>query len=450
MATHRNELSLSRRHTKNCKTGKPQFTKTPEPRSKKEAKADDCDCPIVADGYLVFEPKRIQYHSLGTSDWIEANTRKGELLVSGRLRTSEQRDRAGTASTATTVETAVKEYMDSRGPASMAKLDEATLKKYAVLLNQRMIPFCKTHEVESDKYRFIKVFDDYGPCETFVLSWVNLNPHKNRKNLAPVSKPLGDGTKRVEMERLNGFLNYCLKRKWITVNQSKEIKLDLEKPGKKYGLELHEYNDMLLPAAIEWANRRCARRDPRQTVAKLELLRHSGIRVSDCIQVDNSQLQKDVTGKGYVIHIEKMVKTGEPCTVPIHLDVAEQLLDMPFKGSLNGKRYWFWDGCGNPQKSPLTNMCEDLRQIIEFAQTGQTFAHHATPHTLRHTFAIQNLIAGVELRIVAEWLGHTSIRTAERDYSHAIHASSLRSVEQAQHSWANQKARSNHGHIVPG
>jgi hypothetical protein len=63
----RNELNLSRRHTASCHIS----GQTKEPANKKEEKEDCGRCPIVADGYLALEPKRVQRFSLGTVDWTE-------------------------------------------------------------------------------------------------------------------------------------------------------------------------------------------------------------------------------------------------------------------------------------------------------------------------------------------------------------------------------------------
>ncbi len=43
-----------------------------------------------------------------------------------------------------------------------------------------------------------------------------------------------------------------------------------------------------------------------------------------------------------------------------------------------------------------------------------------TAHTLRHTFATRALEAGIPLKIVSEWLGHSSVRVTGDVYSHVL------------------------------
>jgi integrase len=46
-------------------------------------------------------------------------------------------------------------------------------------------------------------------------------------------------------------------------------------------------------------------------------------------------------------------------------------------------------------------------------------AKHVTPHVLRHTCAMELLRSGVDVAVIALWLGHSSIGTTIRAYLHA-------------------------------
>ena len=49
------------------------------------------------------------------------------------------------------------------------------------------------------------------------------------------------------------------------------------------------------------------------------------------------------------------------------------------------------------------------------------FNHPSSAHTLRHTFAIQRINAGVAVKVVADWLGDDP-KTIMDYYAHAIHS----------------------------
>ncbi|MCK4805589.1 MAG: tyrosine-type recombinase/integrase, partial [Candidatus Pacebacteria bacterium] len=56
----------------------------------------------------------------------------------------------------------------------------------------------------------------------------------------------------------------------------------------------------------------------------------------------------------------------------------------------------------------------------------------ASPHTLRHSFATDLLMQGVDLRIVQEFLGHQNIATTQI-YAH-VTSKKLREIHQKFHS----------------
>jgi integrase/recombinase XerD len=57
---------------------------------------------------------------------------------------------------------------------------------------------------------------------------------------------------------------------------------------------------------------------------------------------------------------------------------------------------------------------------------------HATVHTLRHSWATHLLEAGVSVRMIQQWLGHTSLTTTNR-YTHLTRSAEQRAVETLEH-----------------
>ncbi|MFH1007853.1 MAG: site-specific integrase [Candidatus Latescibacterota bacterium] len=66
----------------------------------------------------------------------------------------------------------------------------------------------------------------------------------------------------------------------------------------------------------------------------------------------------------------------------------------------------------NPEGKPWDNVRQSLSNAAERAGIG-----HLGLHALRHTFASQLVMAGVDLRTVQKWMGHKNIKTTMR-YAH--------------------------------
>ena len=60
---------------------------------------------------------------------------------------------------------------------------------------------------------------------------------------------------------------------------------------------------------------------------------------------------------------------------------------------------------------------QDIANIISQVRKQAGIGRHVTPHMLRHTVATLLLKNGVDIRVVQEFLGHTSIATTQR-YTH--------------------------------
>jgi site-specific recombinase XerD len=71
-------------------------------------------------------------------------------------------------------------------------------------------------------------------------------------------------------------------------------------------------------------------------------------------------------------------------------------------------KYWLFEGQRGGQYSPTS-----IENIFKKALRQARIEKHATPHTLRHSFATHLLEQGINLRYIQEILGHSSTKTTE-------------------------------------
>ena len=103
----------------------------------------------------------------------------------------------------------------------------------------------------------------------------------------------------------------------------------------------------------------------------------------------------------------RVTKTGEPRRVPIHPDALEVLRGLPRHGE-----YVFADADGKRY-----NRSSWIRYQFERA-VDQAGIRGVVIHTLRHAFASELVEKGVDLKTVAELLGHSSTRMVDQVYAH--------------------------------
>lgn len=158
--------------------------------------------------------------------------------------------------------------------------------------------------------------------------------------------------------------------------------------------------------------------EPNQTpqglrdAAILETLYGSGIRVSELVGLNLGDMDLSVNylrvmGKGSK---ERIVPIGSFAVKALELYLAKGRPALGANGSCqqNGTIEPLFL---NPKGKRLSD--RSVRNII-YKYTGQAgIKEHASPHTLRHSFATHLLDAGADLRSVQELLGHVKMSTTQ-------------------------------------
>jgi site-specific recombinase XerD len=398
-------LIAHRRHTKSCSFTTPTY----HPSTAKEVKADTCRCPIVLRGYLKYVPEKIRNLSTSATEWNEALAVKKKLEDLGRLpeeTTGEKTlDRV-------TIKQAVDEFFKKKSDGT-GKVADATFELYRVFLNSRLLPWCNENRVE-----YVADFDILHTTEKFDQSW---------RNLKSPEKHLGGESRKTTMTVFRTFLKYCVDRDWLKTNTATKIKTSKAQQrhsskNKKHGLELQDYEKVLRYLDGE--------PDPRMRTM-IELMRWTGMRISDAAKFSERELVRNLRNNGWNADFVAQ-KNGKECIVPVPEHVAGMLQALPFLH----ETFWFQTGQANWRSRAQQ---PGLRIAKIFKATEKefgAFAHHASAHTLRHTFAIQHLNNDVPIKVVADWMGD-NVATVLKHYSHAIRSTqemqedaSKKSIEQ--------------------
>jgi integrase len=255
-----------------------------------------------------------------------------------------------------------------------------------------------------------------------------------------VSK-IKNSTHRNRMGWLQGFFSYCQRNRWVRENLAKlapkvprpraddeeqdeaTMPLDLDGTETNYQkilASVHPYfaGDIgLTKPSAERARTGEAHSPNRRTLysplakrpdhyyALLELMFHTGLRISDAIHFDFDGMAVDGTCGTYTT---TQKKTGKPVTCYLPLWLVNRLAAL----DRISPKYIFFD-CRASWKSYINSCVEPyLSRIGNAAGVAGVRAHR-----FRDSFAVNRLNRGMRLEDLQKLLGHSSIRTTERYYA---------------------------------
>jgi site-specific recombinase XerD len=369
-------LNLYRRHTKKCTKGRRQH----------DRKSRDCKCIVYVEGKLDKASEYVKA-TTGTRSWEEAR----RMLVAAELRGAwgapaaspalsiSQTDPKGGVSavapnTRGSVTDAVEQFLAELRSVKGRNLAESTCGKYKTLL-KRLVAFCTQ-------------------CGLVAIREVTLESLRLFRD----SWPTGPRASANNVQRLRTFYGFCVANRWAEQNTA----LDLKYPKKIKPTQNLPFSDQEVDRIVQAAATMPLGAQQTATNFEIEcfilLLRYTGLRISDASLFTEDRLVGNTLGV-------YQLKSGEWVRVPVPAWLVQMLGRVEVR---RGGHLFCW---GSSRLGTITDL---WRRRIKLA-----LAHarvRGTPHRFRHTFAIDLLSNGVDLKNVSMLLGHSSITTTEKHY----------------------------------
>ncbi len=235
-------------------------------------------------------------------------------------------------------------------------------------------------------------------------------------------KPLKQITQSYHIVALRAFLRYLLVQRDISTLSPDKVELPKQKTRSVSFLNADQLERLLDSPHI---SDEIGLRD--RTI--LETLFSTGLRVSELVKLNRDQVDLErqefgVRGKGGKLRVVFLSDTAADW-IRRYLQKRQDNYKPLFIRHM-GKPDVKKDG----EKMRLT--VRSVQRIVSKYAKRCGLAIKVSPHTLRHSFATDLLIAGADLRSVQEMLGHESIRTTQV-YTHVTDRH-LKEVHKAFHS----------------
>ncbi len=217
---------------------------------------------------------------------------------------------------------------------------------------------------------------------------------------------LGPRTALKKIERLLAFFRFAVDRDWLQKNPAKRLSNPRCDLVPTMPLSDDEWKRILVAcdAAVINASRPESKCNAIRMKTIVLLMRYSGMRISDAVQLDASKLD----GNRLFLRTQK---TGQA----VYTILPDLVLNALAATPMVTKTRYFWTGNGKLE----TVVCDwqmRLKQVFDAAgiRKGPT---NAVSHRFRDTFAVKFLERGKSMESLSKLLGHKSIRITERHYS---------------------------------
>src|ERR1700722_15532587 len=274
------------------------------------------------------------------------------------------------------VDEAIALFMDSKRGEDLA---ENTLYKHTLTL-KRLQSFCDGQGI------FFAKDITLSHLTTWRATWLFESPLAKRNN----------------QERIKSFFKFCFDAGLTPLNptaQLSSIQVKADEAHNVRPFEPKEYKAVL--AAVDKTG--LQPRNKARVKACMQLQRWSGLSLVDAVCLSKDELQQ--SGKGFRVRTKRR-KTGAHIDNVIPGWLGKELL----KVKNDNPTYFFISGEATT-KGAVSTVDKMYRHVFEKAGIA------GTSHMFRHTFSVELLKAGVDIRKVSQALGHSSVTITERYYA---------------------------------
>jgi site-specific recombinase XerD len=278
---------------------------------------------------------------------------------------------------------AVETFLNSKSGES---LSEVTIRKLRLTLN-RLMTYCASEGITLLADVTLPVLTDWR------ATW---------EEQAPVAKANNQS-------RLRSFFRYCVDAEFISSNPALKLtRIQVKRDAAAENVKPLSQKDFEKLIKSIHLVKSMTPVNTARVAAMMKLQRYSGLALVDAVTLSKDELVKD--GKNYRVVLDGgRQKSKTPVNVPIPTWLAEELLIVK-----NGNPAFFFSTRESTPKSAVSVYDKLYRQA--FAQAGIS-TEDGLSHRLRHTYAVELLKSGVDIRLVGKALGHSSVVITERYYS---------------------------------
>jgi integrase len=260
------------------------------------------------------------------------------------------------------------------------------------LLHRYLNDYSKTNKLSywSDQIAANTLLSFFGDCDISEVTSHRLEQYKaHRRQTLRAGRQISGARVNRELAVLKAVFNKGIEWDMVVENPVLRVKFFNEKDRARTRYLTAQEKKRLLDACQPWLRR----------IVLVAL--KTGMRQGEILALKWSDL--DPVASQFIL---RKTKGGTLRHVPIHPDVATTLSALPRRGS-----YVFCDSLGQPlsRKGSVRSQFE--------AAVAKAGIRDFRFHDLRHTFASELVMKGVDIKTVADLLGHSTMRMTER-YAH--------------------------------